>query len=212
MRPRDAFRWWLAGMGLLCLAAAVGGVLPLRGWLYDTLPPMRYFRHAAMFRCYYVFTVVMLAILAGRDLEENGRRPEDAPLETDRARVAGIGRRGPGDASSRFAWLRKARLQEPADGCCWPRCICCQSGAAWPCRLTLAWRNSHGAIRSVAAISCGCAFWTPCSPSSSASRRCTPIAEQSLAGRSKPPMSLRSIRPRGASIGRRRGLPGRNRR
>jgi hypothetical protein len=70
MRPRDRFRWWLAGVGLLCLAAAVGGTFPLRGWLYDALPPMRYFRHTAMFRCYYVFTVVVLAILAGRDLKE----------------------------------------------------------------------------------------------------------------------------------------------
>ena len=70
MRPRDAFRWWLAGVGLLCLAAAVGGTFPLRGWLYDALPPMRYFRHSAMFRCYYVLTVVVLAILAGRDLKD----------------------------------------------------------------------------------------------------------------------------------------------
>ncbi len=69
MRLRDGFRWWLAGMGLLCLAVAVGGVLPLRGWLYDLLPPMRFFRHATMFRCFYVFTVVTMAILSGRDLQ-----------------------------------------------------------------------------------------------------------------------------------------------
>ncbi|MGO8688608.1 MAG: hypothetical protein ACLQLG_03160, partial [Thermoguttaceae bacterium] len=71
LRPRDAFRWWLAGMGVLCLAAALGDQLPLRGWLYDALPPMRYFRHAAMFRCYYLVTVVVLAIFAGRDLADS---------------------------------------------------------------------------------------------------------------------------------------------
>jgi hypothetical protein len=70
LRPRDAFRWWLAGMAVLCLTAAMGDTLPLRGWLYDLLPPMRYFRHSAMFRCLYLFTVVVLAIMAGRDLNE----------------------------------------------------------------------------------------------------------------------------------------------
>jgi len=69
-RPRDGFRWFLAGLGLVCLAAALGDALPLRGWLYDLLPPMRYFRHSGIFRCYFVFTVVVLALLAGRDLEE----------------------------------------------------------------------------------------------------------------------------------------------
>jgi hypothetical protein len=79
LRPRDGFRWWLVMLGLLCLAAAVGGATPVRGWLYDLLPPMRYFRHAAMFRCFFVLTVVMLAILAGRDvarrLADRGKRP-----------------------------------------------------------------------------------------------------------------------------------------
>ena len=70
MRPREGFRWWLAGLGLFCLAAALGDHLPLRGWLFDLLPPMRYFRHPAMFRCYYLLTMTVLAVLAGRDLEE----------------------------------------------------------------------------------------------------------------------------------------------
>ena len=70
LRPRDGFRWWLAGLAVFCLAAALGDHLPLRGWLFDALPPMRYFRHAAMFRCYYLATMTALAVLAGRDLEE----------------------------------------------------------------------------------------------------------------------------------------------
>jgi hypothetical protein len=68
-RPRDRFRWYLTAIAVLCLACAMGATLPLRGWLYDCLPPMRYFRHPAIFRCYYLITVVVLALLAGRDLQ-----------------------------------------------------------------------------------------------------------------------------------------------
>jgi hypothetical protein len=41
----------------------------VRGWLYDLLPPMRYFRHAAIFRCFYLFTMLVLAMLAAGDLD-----------------------------------------------------------------------------------------------------------------------------------------------
>ena len=34
---------------------------------HDLLPPMRYFRHAAIFRSFYIFTLVVLGLLAGRD-------------------------------------------------------------------------------------------------------------------------------------------------
>lgn len=73
-RPRDGFRWFLACVALLCLGCALGGVLPLRGWLYDLLPPMRYFRHAGIFRCYTLFTVAVMALLATRDLAEESDR------------------------------------------------------------------------------------------------------------------------------------------
>src|SRR5262249_44906087 len=53
--PRDKWRLWLAGVGLLFLASALGDPFPLRGWLYDWLPPTRYFRHAAIFRIYSMF-------------------------------------------------------------------------------------------------------------------------------------------------------------
>jgi len=68
-RPRDRFRWYLTAIAVLCLACAMGATLPLRGWLYDCLPPMRYFRHSAIFRCYYLITVVVLALLAARNLQ-----------------------------------------------------------------------------------------------------------------------------------------------
>jgi hypothetical protein len=67
---RERFRWYLAALGVLCLLCAMGGALPLRGWLYDLLLPMRYFRHAGIFRCYYLLTVVVLALLASRNLQD----------------------------------------------------------------------------------------------------------------------------------------------
>ncbi|MEN6407768.1 MAG: hypothetical protein ABFC77_15030 [Thermoguttaceae bacterium] len=73
-RPREAFRWGVAALALFCLAAALGDWLPVRGWLYDVFPPMRYFRHSGMFRCYYIFCVIVLAIVAGRDLQTPGPR------------------------------------------------------------------------------------------------------------------------------------------
>jgi hypothetical protein len=69
-KPRDAFRWFLAVLGMLCLFCAMGASLPLRGWLYDWFAPMRYFRHSGIFRCYYVFALVILALLGSRDLKQ----------------------------------------------------------------------------------------------------------------------------------------------
>ncbi|MCE5302590.1 MAG: hypothetical protein LLF97_05705 [Planctomycetaceae bacterium] len=73
-RPREAFRWCIAATALFCLAAALGDWLPVRGWLYDVLPPMRYFRHSGMFRCYYIFCVIVLAMLVAGDLQTPGPR------------------------------------------------------------------------------------------------------------------------------------------
>ena len=42
-RPRDRFRWYLTAIAVLCLACTMGATLPLRGWLYDCLPPMHIF-------------------------------------------------------------------------------------------------------------------------------------------------------------------------
>jgi hypothetical protein len=80
-RPRDGWRWWVAGLGLLSIACAMGEALPLRGWLYDWLYPTRFFRHAAIFRLYYVFALCVLALIATRDLADELRRPAiSAPL------------------------------------------------------------------------------------------------------------------------------------
>jgi len=76
-RPLDGWRWWLACLGALSLACALGQALPLRGWLYDWFYPMRFFRNAAIFRFYYLFAVSVLALLATRDLDIAIRHPAD---------------------------------------------------------------------------------------------------------------------------------------
>ena len=67
-RRRSGFRWWLLALALLFLASAMGRALPLRNWLYDWVPPTRYFRQAALFRCYTIFALTLLAIFGTRDL------------------------------------------------------------------------------------------------------------------------------------------------
>jgi hypothetical protein len=57
LRPRERWRWWLAGMGLGSLALAMGQALPFRGWLYDLFPIFRFFRHSALFRIGYLFII-----------------------------------------------------------------------------------------------------------------------------------------------------------
>ena len=86
-RPRRGERWWILGLGLLGLALAFGRVLPLRGWLFDVVWPSRYFRHAALFRGWFIFALATLAALATRDLEAAWRRRTAAA----RAAVRGQG-------------------------------------------------------------------------------------------------------------------------
>ena len=67
-KPRDRRRWWIAALGIVFLLTALGQALPLRGWLYDVLSPMRYFRHAGIARIYLMFAMVILALIGTRDL------------------------------------------------------------------------------------------------------------------------------------------------
>ncbi len=69
LEPRHRWRWWWAAMIVLCLATAMSRVFPVRGWLYDLLPPFRYFRHAAVFRGYAMLGVAVLALHATADLQ-----------------------------------------------------------------------------------------------------------------------------------------------
>ena len=70
-RPRSGWRWWIAGIGVFFLLSAMGKHVPLRGWLYDFVPPTRYFRAAALFRIYAMFSMALLALFATKDLQDS---------------------------------------------------------------------------------------------------------------------------------------------
>ncbi|MCA8965683.1 MAG: hypothetical protein H6838_07545 [Planctomycetes bacterium] len=79
LRPRSRRRIVLLLLAILGVCMALGGHLPLRGWLYDLLPPTRYFRQSTLFRSFFVLAVAHLALLGSRDvaalLASDGRAP-----------------------------------------------------------------------------------------------------------------------------------------
>jgi hypothetical protein len=90
-RPRSRWRWWLAGLGLVLLASALGAHVPVRGWLYDLFFPMRYFRHAGLFRLYAMLCAGVLALLATRDLQGPAVGPRTARWFLGAAAIAATG-------------------------------------------------------------------------------------------------------------------------
>ncbi|HTM02262.1 MAG TPA: hypothetical protein VL173_02065 [Vicinamibacterales bacterium] len=72
---RGQFRWLLLLAAIAFGAAALGVALPVRGWLYDIVPPTRYFRNTAMFRGYAMFALALLALLGSIDLQALLDRP-----------------------------------------------------------------------------------------------------------------------------------------
>jgi hypothetical protein len=64
--------------GLFLLLVALGGFTPLYGWLYDICPPIRFFRFPALFRCYYILTVIILAVLACVGMERQSEKARAA--------------------------------------------------------------------------------------------------------------------------------------
>ena len=68
-----ASRWraWLLLMALLAASCAVGSHLPVRGWLYDLVPPTRYFRMPSLFRFYVILIFCVLAAYAVRDFDSS---------------------------------------------------------------------------------------------------------------------------------------------
>ena len=67
--PGSRWRWWLTLLAGFAFACSVGSQLPLRGWLYDYVLPMRYFRNPALFREYAMLCVTLLALLGLKDLQ-----------------------------------------------------------------------------------------------------------------------------------------------
>jgi hypothetical protein len=70
LRPKVGWRWWIAGLAILSFCCAMGESLPFRGWLYDLLPPMRFFRHSAVFRLFGVLSLALLAMIAMCDIDK----------------------------------------------------------------------------------------------------------------------------------------------
>jgi hypothetical protein len=68
---RRLFRGALALIAALCLALAMGGETPLYGFAYDWVPPLRFCRFPAMFRCFYLLAAVVLALETARSLAES---------------------------------------------------------------------------------------------------------------------------------------------
>jgi hypothetical protein len=66
---RDRFYIGLSLIALLFLLTSFGSHTPIRGLLYDFFPPLRYFRHAAIFRCFSIFSFIILGMLALKDWE-----------------------------------------------------------------------------------------------------------------------------------------------
>lgn len=75
------WKWGVFGLALLFLGFTLGTSLPLRGWLYDFVPPTRYFRHPNMFRGYFIFAVLVLAVPAMVQIER-WRQRGTAPAQT----------------------------------------------------------------------------------------------------------------------------------
>ena len=71
-RP-SRWRIWLAALAIFFGCCAVGNHLPVRGWLYDFVPPTRYFRMPSLFRMYVVLVAGALASYSARDLDRGWR-------------------------------------------------------------------------------------------------------------------------------------------
>lgn len=68
-RPFSSWRWWLLGIAMFAVICASGSQTPVRGWLYDYVPPTRYFRYPGEFRAFAMICVLVLAMLGLQHLQ-----------------------------------------------------------------------------------------------------------------------------------------------
>lgn len=66
---RSRWRIWIGALILFFLAASVGNHLPVRGWLYDLVPPTRYFRFPSLFTAYAIAGICILGAYGARDVD-----------------------------------------------------------------------------------------------------------------------------------------------
>jgi membrane protein YfhO len=66
----NKWRLWLMFLVVFFACCALGDHLPLRGWLYDLIPPTRVFRFPSLFSAYVIFAMCVLAAYGAHDLEE----------------------------------------------------------------------------------------------------------------------------------------------
>lgn len=78
------FRWkkaQLLAVSLIFFIIAASLSFPVRGWLYDILPPFRFFRHSSLFRFYFCFSLLMYAGLSLQSYVSTGtNKKKMAPI------------------------------------------------------------------------------------------------------------------------------------
>ena len=90
-RRRAWTEWTILAGGLLFLGLAMGSTLPLRGWLYDLAPPMRFIRNPGTFRGFFLLATTILAAFGAARVDAARREPGAARHLRALATVAGIG-------------------------------------------------------------------------------------------------------------------------
>ena len=138
---RPGWRLWvILGAGLLCLGVAMGTTLPLRAWLYDWVPPTRFFRHPAMFRAYFILAAAMLGAVGTAEVDASLR--EDRAKEADLLPLGVLAGLGACLAVGAFVWIG-ASLTDALQNDVPPSapvhlalawlglCVVCLAGARW---------------------------------------------------------------------------------
>ncbi len=107
--------WAIAGAGLLFLGFTLGSTLPLRGWLYDLVPPTRFIRHPPMFRGFFVLAVAMLAAVGAGRVEMLRRRADDPSSDTGWRSLAVIAGVCATASIAAYAWVLSTLPTFPAE-------------------------------------------------------------------------------------------------